>query len=252
MPDYQNGVIYVIYVSDLKYVGSTVNFESRKRQHKSALNNPNSRAGSFKLYKAIRENGGEWRMEIYKEFPCDSKQELLLEEERIRKELGAELNGICCGSGLTRDEYEKQYRQDNKEKTSEYQKQHYQDNKEKISERHKQHYQDNKEKISEHVKQYREQNKEKISERGKQYHQDNKEKISERQKQHYQDNKEKISEQQKQYREKNKEKISERNAQKIECPICGLVVSNQRMSRHQRTAKCKLIAEQRAEEVGSS
>jgi hypothetical protein len=219
MPDYQNGVIYLIYVGDLKYVGSTCDFDNRRKQHKHCLNNPNSRGGHLKVYKAIRENGNEWRMEIYKQFPCNSEKELKLEEERIRKELGAELNDRCCGTGLSRNEYHKHYHENNREKIRVYKKHYAEKNKEKISERQKE---------------YREQNKEMLCEQSKEYREQNKEKKAEYDKQH---------------REKNREKIRELNAQNIECPICGLIVRKYGMKRHQRSAKCQRIAEQRAEEI---
>jgi len=88
-------------------------------------------------------------------------------------------------------EYNKQWRQDNKEHKKQYDKQWRQDNKEHI----KQYYQDNKE----HKKQYRKQHYQDNKEHIKQYYQDNKEHI----KQYYQDNKE----HRKQYYQDNKEHI---------------------------------------------
>jgi hypothetical protein len=67
-------------------------------------------------------------------------------------------------NGYDKKEYEKQYREENRERKKQY----YKDNKEKISELKKQHYQDNKEYINERNKQYLKQNKEKISEQRKQ------------------------------------------------------------------------------------
>ena len=58
-----------------------------------------------------------------------------------------------------------------------YQKQYRENNKEKIAEQHKQYYENNKEKIAEQRKQYNENNKEKIVEYKKQYYEENKEKI---------------------------------------------------------------------------
>ena len=206
MANYQNGVIYVINVGEQKYVGSTTDFKSRKRQHRWCINHPDNSGGHYKLYKAIRENGGEWQMEIYKEFPCDSKRELLFEEERVRKELGAELNEACCGSGLTKVEYKKHY---------------YQDNKQKVNEQSKQRYLENREMKLEYHKQY------------------------------YQKNSEKVNKRNKQYQEQNREKIREQRSQKIECPICGSMICRRNIKQHQQSAKCKRIAEQRAEEVES-
>ena len=222
MPDYQNGVIYVVNVGEQKYVGSTVDFKSRMRQHRWCINHPDRPGCQLKLYNAIRENDGEWQMEIYKEFPCDSKRELLFEEERVRKELGAELNEACCGSGLSYVDYKKQY---------------YQDNREKTIDKGKQYYQDNREKVIERVRKYEEKNREQIRENKRQRYLKNREKMLEKHKERYQEN---------------KEKINEQRSQKIECPICGSMIARCNIKQHQRTAKCQRIAEQRAEEVGSS
>ena len=81
------------------------------------------------------------------------------------------------------------------------------------NEQNKQYREDNKEKIDEYAKQYREENKEKIAEYTKQYREDNKEKITERKKQYYEDNKDYYRDYYKQYREDNKEKIAEQRKQ---------------------------------------
>lgn len=198
MPDYRKGVIYKIETGGELYVGSTCNYTKRKYTHNRAINFKGSNCNA-KLYNTIRENGGEWRMIPIKEFPCESKLQLTIEEEKWRKELGATLNSHWC------------YCTDVERR-------------EKKSKTHKQYYQDNKEKISEQGKQYREQNKEKISERDKHY---------------YEKTRDKRLQKVKQYSQENKEKISERQNQKIECPICGSMVSYRHMARHKRSAKCK-------------
>ena len=88
--------------------------------------------------------------------------------------------------------YQKQYRENNKEKIAEQHKQYYENNKEKIAEQKKQYLENNKEKIVEYKKQYNENNKEKIAEQRKQYRENNKEKKQEYMKQYYEENKEKI------------------------------------------------------------
>jgi len=167
MADYSKAIIYTIRSKDSIYVGSTINFISRKNQHKACIYNENSPKYNHKLYKIIRENDGEWSMRPYRAFPCNSKMELTIEEERIRCELNANLNMRSCGSGLTEKEYLIKYRENNKEKISEIGRQYREENKDKIKENKKQYYQENKEKISEQLKQYREENKEKISEQKK-------------------------------------------------------------------------------------
>jgi predicted GIY-YIG superfamily endonuclease len=107
MPDYTKAVIYKIETGGELYVGSTCNFTQRKYQHNSAVNFKEYCHCTAKLYNTIRENG-EWRMTPIKEFPCESKLQLTIEEEKCRKELGATLNTHCCGTGIDCQD-EKQY-----------------------------------------------------------------------------------------------------------------------------------------------
>ena len=171
MPDYSECVIYTIKTPTGLYVGSTCNFVNRKYSHNFAIHNKNGRY-ERNLYKNIRENNNQWEMKPYKLFPCKNKMEMNIEEERIRRELNADLNMYSC-YGL------------DKEKLTEKKKQYYQDNKDKFVERHKQYYQDNKEKYNELKRQWREKNREKENEYNKQYYQENKEKIVEKSRKYY-------------------------------------------------------------------
>ena len=111
MPDYSNSVIYTIRSKDNIYVGSTVDIKSRKHNHKTCITNENYKAYNLNLYKTIRENGGEWEMKPYSEFPCNSRLELTIEEERVRRLLNADLNMSSCTSGLNCSELsKKEYR----------------------------------------------------------------------------------------------------------------------------------------------
>ena len=175
MPDYSKCIIYTIRTPTGLYVGSSCNFSNRKYGHKCAIHNKNVRTYNFKLYKNIRENNDEWEMKPYKLFPCKNKMEMNIEEERVRRELNANLNMCACyNSKQDIIENVKQYHENNKEQIVEYQKQYVQDNKEQIVEYKKQYYQDNKETISESQRNYRVKNKEKISEYQKQYRKEKK------------------------------------------------------------------------------
>jgi len=90
--DYQKGLIYTIRTGDSVYVGSTTDFRRRKSHHKSNIKN----GYQTKIYQVIRENNFEWDMKPYKLFPCNSKMDLEIEEERIRREINADLNTIGC------------------------------------------------------------------------------------------------------------------------------------------------------------
>jgi len=160
MPDYIKSVIYTIKSKDNIYVGSTVNFRSRKNDHKSNITNENHKAYNFKLYKTIRDNDGEWDMQPHSIFPCVSKLELTIEEERIRQLLTADMNMKSCGSGLaglTKSDYNKQYHEQNRDKIREQRKQ-----------PNKQYYDQHRDEICEKKKQYYEQNRDEIKEKNRQ------------------------------------------------------------------------------------
>ena len=98
--NYQNTIIYKIVADDEEkcsdvYVGSTTDFIRRKGQHKRITN---LGINQQKLYKMIRDNGGwdNWSMLEVKKFPCNDGNESRAEEERVRKELKADLNSIRC------------------------------------------------------------------------------------------------------------------------------------------------------------
>tara|TARA_R100000935_G_scaffold28275_1_gene48597 strand:- start:62 stop:658 length:597 start_codon:yes stop_codon:yes gene_type:complete len=164
--NYENGMIYTIRSRDSVYVGSTTNFSKRKNKHKSDLNKPQ------KLYQTIRDNGGEWDMKPYKLFPCNHTTELKIEEERIRKEINADLNMNSC-YGLDIENILK-YREEHKEHMSKQQAEYYQRNKEQILKYKKKYSEEHKEQI----KKYREEHKEHIKKYMKKYSEKKKEKIT--------------------------------------------------------------------------
>jgi len=210
MPDYIKSVIYTIKSKDNIYVGSTVNFRSRKNDHKSNITNENHKAYNFKLYKTIRDNDGEWDMQPHSIFPCVSKLELTIEEERIRQLLTADMNSHSCGSGLAKSEYEKQYREQHRDE------------------------------ITEYNKQYREQHRDEICEQKKQYNEQHRDEIKEKKKQYREQHREEICEQMKQYNEQHRDEIRERKRQKITCE-CGCVVNKSSLSVHRKTTKHILL-----------
>jgi len=167
MNKYDNSVVYMIKCKDESvkdsYVGSTTNFNRRKRQHKYSCNNENYPKYNRKVYTCIRENGGfeNWTFEIIVQQKCNDKKELHKIERWFMELYETNLNSKI--PSRPHKEYYKQWREDNKERIKKYN----EENKEKTKEYHKQYREANKEKISEKNKQYRESNKEKISEKGK-------------------------------------------------------------------------------------
>ena len=117
--DYSKGLIYTITTDDGVYVGSTTNFTKRKCSHKTKMSNETDKAYNFKLYKAMRASSS-YEIKPYKLFPCNSNLELVIEEERVRKELNANLNMIACYDDGTRQrETQKIYRETHKDEIAE-------------------------------------------------------------------------------------------------------------------------------------
>ena len=138
MPDYSKSIIYTIRSRDNVYVGSTIDFRSRKNQHKVCIYNENSEKYNRKIYKTIRENNYEWVMRPYSKYSCKDKLELTIEEERVRQLLKADLNSQSCGTGLTEKEYFKQYREEHKNILNEYIKQYNEEHKDELNEKKRQ------------------------------------------------------------------------------------------------------------------
>ena len=157
MPDYLEGKIYTIRCktdNSLIYVGSTTqSLSMRMAGHRKEIYNENRKQYTKKLYKTIREmdNMNEWYIELYENFPCNNKEELLKKEGEIIRQIGT-LNKEIAGRT------KKEYRAENKERIRERDRQYEEENKEKIAARKKVYY----EKVKEKRKEQYEQNKENI------------------------------------------------------------------------------------------
>ena len=159
--DYSKSVIYKIEHIDkpeLLYVGSTTNFTNRKSEHKTACNNEKNEQYNQKIYTMIRCNGGfeSFKIMIICEFPCNSKTELLIEEEKYRKELQATLNSVkaYCTSEETRinnNKIKRNYNKKHKDKIKDYNQEYYKNNQDKYQDFNKKHYELNKEFLKEKI-----------------------------------------------------------------------------------------------------
>lgn len=98
MVNYDKTSIYKIVCKDINikdiYIGSTVNFNRRKSQHKLVCNDTNSTAYNYYVYKFIRLNGGfsNWDMIEIIPYPCSTKREKDTKEREYIELLGATLN----------------------------------------------------------------------------------------------------------------------------------------------------------------
>ena len=134
--EFQNGKIYKVVCSETGniYYGSTIKtLEDRFKGHKSPTNECRS-----KFFIKPSKN-------LIKDFPCNSKQELVDEESKYIKNLEC-VNKVI--PNRTKKEYMKQYRLGNIEKQKEINKQYYIDNKEKLNKNQKQYRLDNFEKLN--------------------------------------------------------------------------------------------------------
>ena len=170
--DYSNTIIYKIQHEDnseLIYVGHTTDFTKRKYQHKHFSTCLTNSKHNLKVYKMIRDNGG-WecfRMIEIKKFSCNDSNEACAEEDRIMQELKPIMNSQRAYTGLTTQEYNKQYNIDNVDVIKEQQKQYNINNVDKLSEIHKNYRINNNEKIKVYRRQYHIDNGDKIREKNK-------------------------------------------------------------------------------------
>ena len=154
MNKYHNGKIYKLVCdnSPLIYYGSTYEtLEERLEYHKDMKNN---RCSSLKLFEL-----GKVSIHLVKNFPCDSKKELL-KEERLFIEIFLKCFPfkIICNKRLpfiTKEEkkiYNKKYYQTNKKELYEKEKEKRPQKRELINQQARERYKENKEKYIEHFK----------------------------------------------------------------------------------------------------
>tara|TARA_R110000765_G_C18719488_1_gene584082 strand:- start:45 stop:629 length:585 start_codon:yes stop_codon:yes gene_type:complete len=159
MPDYQNGKIYKLWSpeGDDIYIGSTTETLCRRKAgHKNSFN-----AGEKLTSKVLFEKYTDVRIELIEECPCDKKCKLIARE-------GHYIRTLECVNKLIPNRKHKEWREDTKEQRKEYDKKYRENNKEKIKEQKK-----------EIDKQYRENNKEYFKEHKKEYYENNKNRILE-------------------------------------------------------------------------
>jgi len=196
---YQNSKIYKIVcnITGEIYIGSTIRTLNQRLLHHKILKNCISR-------NII--NRCDYKIELIKNYPCNSKYKLEEEEAKYIRE------NECINITVphrTNQEY-------------------YKDNKKEINKKNQEYYKKNTEKIKEHTKKYYEINKEKIKEQQKEWNEDNKEKV----KQYKQ-----------KYKEKNREQTNKKLKEKVECE-CGSIIRKNDISKHRRTKKhIKLLEE---------
>lgn len=220
--NYANTIIYVIRsLADptLIYVGSTTDYNNRKRKHKNSC-----KSSQLKLYIMIRANG-DWDnfvMVEHSKYPCENNRQAEKEEERVRLELQANLNtrrAFATPEEIVEDQ--KEYKKLHKVEILEYQKEYAELHKVEILEYKKEYYEENKVEILEKHKKYNELHKEEILVKAKEYYEEKKEELNEKHKEYY---------------ELHKVDISEKHKEKITCD-CGCIVTKGSIYTHRKTQK---------------
>ena len=209
--DYSKTIMYRIICKDPTitdcYVGSTINFTKRKGQHKQNCNNENDKNHNYYVYRFIRNNGGfeNWEMIEIEKYNAIDKAEQARRERYWLEFYKASLNkNIPSRPQL---EYQKVYRDNNRDK----------------------------------IKEYTENNKEHKKEYNEIYYDVNKDQILKTNEKYRKLNKELITNNNKNYREKNRELIREKDREKSFCNICNIIYSKSNMSQHKKSKKHQLF-----------
>jgi hypothetical protein len=153
---YKEGKIYGIrnITDDTKiYIGSTIiSLAQRFKQHKTKCKN----GIECVLYNNIENNDWTlWYIELYENYPCNSKKELERREGELIRDIGT-LNMNVAGRTI------QEYRKEKPDKIKETKKKYYEKNIEKIEEYRKKYNTENADKIKEHMRAYRKENADKL------------------------------------------------------------------------------------------
>jgi hypothetical protein len=185
--DYSKTIIYKLVCNDPDvidlYVGHTTDFNSRKSKHKQACCNEKNVCYNQKKYTIMRGSGGwdNWNMVLVEKYPCADGLEARKREHYWYDILKSGLN--------TRRPYS------TKEQAIEYK-----------NDYNKKYYTENKERLNEQMKKYKEANAENILKNKKSYNEANAEKIRKYKKSYYEANAEHIKAYQTAYQKAYQEK----------------------------------------------
>ncbi len=219
------GRVYKIITaqSNEVYIGSTFNkLKHRFHCHKNDYRRWKSEGARWcSSYELFEKYGIEnCKMMLIKEYEVIDRNHLSVYETLWIKKLKS-INEVEPSGGLLKKQYQKKYREENKDKIKKY----YEENKEKIKEHSKKYYEENKDKS----KKYREENQDKIKDYQKKYRQENKDKS----KKYREENQDKNKDYKKKYREENKDKLKE----KILCNTCNCEIRRDGFKNHLKTQK---------------
>ena len=103
------------------YIGSTADYETRCVNHRSDCHNVKATNYGYKVYNYIRSNGGfgNFTIDVIEHYPCADKKTIRIREQYWIDELKPTLNDRKAYRSVDNlkqynDQYQNQYRQDNK------------------------------------------------------------------------------------------------------------------------------------------
>jgi len=150
---YQNGKVYRIWSLDTEdiYIGSSCDtLSNRFCVHKSKYKKwkegcASDYCSSFILFDQVGVDN--CKIELIKNFPCNSKTELTQEEGKVMRE-NKHIIVNKNQAGRTLKEYNKEYSEEHKEEKKEYNKEYREEHKEQITQYKKEYYQEKKGEIN--------------------------------------------------------------------------------------------------------
>ena len=151
------------YITDC-YVGSTSDFERRKKQHISKCKNENDESFCLKSYRFIRDNGDfdNWDFELLKAIDCDDKNTQYIIENEFIDKYNTTLN--CDIPGRTN----KKYYEDNRDEILRKKRIYYKERKDMMIQKNHKYYDANRDHLRKQHRIYYKQNKDKLNEVKKQ------------------------------------------------------------------------------------
>jgi hypothetical protein len=155
MVNYGNGKVYKIINenNEIVYIGSTAQ-------------------KLCKRYSSHTHKASNHKIILIENYPCNSRQELCMREQQIIEEHSNLLNKFkAYRSEEQKKEYQKEWRENNKEHITEYKKEYFENNKEYYKQFQKEYYENNQDILNQKAKEYYEDNKDIIKQKRKEYYQ---------------------------------------------------------------------------------
>jgi hypothetical protein len=164
---FKRGKIYTIrsHKTPLIYVGSTTqkHLSNRLSGHKTQYKRYKKDKAGFCASFDILEIDENCYIELYEEYPCDSKEQLDKREGQVIRELD------CCNKRIA-GRTPREWYEDNKQKKLDYRKQYYATHKDKCKEQSREYQITHKDELKDYMKKYRTKNKDKIKANKSQKH----------------------------------------------------------------------------------